>query len=105
MGYSTSYTLSVIGGDEMAIIAELREKYDSAAYALDEDGTTSESSKWYEHEEEVKAFSLDHPESLFTLNGIGEESPDVWVKYFKNGKMQVSRAEIILAPFDESKLT
>src|SRR5881394_2305568 len=51
-----------------------------------------ESTKWYDHEADMKALSAEFPKVLFTLRGEGEESGDVWVKYFKNGKMQSSKA-------------
>jgi hypothetical protein len=63
-----------------------------------------ESSKWYEHEEDMKSVSKKFPDALFTLRGEGEEAGDVWVKYFRNGKMQVEKAEIKLAGFDPKKL-
>lgn len=46
-----------------------------------------------------------HPTILLTLYGEGEESEDLWVKYFLNGKMQISVAKIIYAKFDEKELT
>ena len=43
--------------------------------------------------------------TLFTLKGIGEEYNDQWVKYYKDGKVQVERREEWLPPeFDETKL-
>lgn len=63
-----------------------------------------EANKWYHHEEDMRAYSKKFPDVVFTINGEGEESGDVWVKYFKNGKMQKEVAEIQLAPFDEGKL-
>lgn len=63
-----------------------------------------DSCKWYEHEDDMKRLSLKFPDVLFTLRGEGEESGDVWVKYFKEGKMQVSKAEVKLEPFDATRL-
>lgn len=63
-----------------------------------------DSCKWYEHEEDMKRISRQFPNVLFTLHGSGEESGDVWVKYFKDGKMQASKAEIKLAAFDPKQL-
>ena len=61
--------------------------------------------KWYSHEQDMKEYSENAPDVLFTLNGEGEESGDVWVQYFKAGKCQTEKAKIQLAPFDETKLT
>ncbi len=44
------------------------------------------------------------PDILFQLNGAGEESGDIWVKYYKNGKSQESRLNIELDEFDPNKL-
>jgi hypothetical protein len=61
--------------------------------------------KWYEHEKDMKEFSKRFPKVLFTLRGEGEESGDVWVKYFQNGKMQVEKVDIKLGEFDPKKLS
>lgn len=61
----------------------------------------SDSCKWYEHEEEMVSISEQFPTILFILSGEGEESGDIWRKYFKNGKVQVAEAKIT---FDECKL-
>lgn len=60
--------------------------------------------RWYEHADDMKLFSTLFPEVLFTLEGRGEESGDLWVKYFQNGKMQEARAQISYEPFDPKKL-
>jgi uncharacterized protein YuzE len=104
MGYYTGYSLTVSGNNELAIIAELRSRYESAGYALTENGDTQDTCKWYDHETDLAYFSKQNPEALFTLNGNGEDSPDLWVKYFKNGKKQICKGEIVYPPVDESKL-
>ena len=60
--------------------------------------------KWYEHETDMKALSLRFPEVLFTLHGEGEESGDVWNKYFRNGKCQVAKGVVTIAPFNPKEL-
>lgn len=59
---------------------------------------------WYDHEEQMKFFSLKYPDILFTLHGEGEDSGDVWMKYFKAGKMQVAKAKITFDEFDERSM-
>ena len=54
------------------VIAALRNISEGATYALDEDGGTEESCKWYDHEKKLKSFSKVHPNWLFTLSGEGE---------------------------------
>ena len=63
-----------------------------------------ESNRWYSYKKDMKEFSLKYPDVLFKLSGEGEDSEDIWIKYFKNGKMQECKAKITFDDFDESKL-
>ena len=63
-----------------------------------------EQCKWYEHTEDMCRLSKEYPNVLFTLTGNGEESEDMWVKYFMNGKVQVENAVITYGKFDPKKL-
>ncbi len=103
MGYRTTYQLTVKTGNT-DLISELRSQCDEAMYAIDEYGETEESCKWYDHEKDLKAFSKEHPEAVFQLSGIGEEQPDMWIKYFCDGRMQVCKAIITYEDFDYEKL-
>ena len=47
-----------------------------------------ESWKWYDHQEHMLEYSLKYPDVEFVLDGVGENSTDVWRKWFKNGRMQ-----------------
>jgi len=111
MGYNTTYDLkwdvsnSKTTWDEISSEIALRQEAETEFfYAVDESGRTTDECKWYGHEEEVAKFSKIYPDVLFELSGEGEESGDIWRKYFKNGKIQICRAEIVFPPFDESKL-
>jgi hypothetical protein len=61
--------------------------------------------KWYEHDEEMKPLSAKFPTVLFTLKGEGEESGDLWVKYYLAGKSQMCQGITAFEPFDKEKLT
>lgn len=109
MGYSTSYQLDVRHIDDRAadvdaIIPDLRGTNFEASYAVDEYGNTNNSCKWYDHERDLKEFSKGYPSFVFTLHGEGEESGDLWDKYFVAGKMQECRAEVVYEAFDPAKL-
>ena len=86
------------------IIKDFRNTYEDANYAIDEDGCCNESCKWYDHEKELLEFSKKYPSVLFILEGEGEESGDIWKKYFKNGKAQYAKAKLIFEEYDEKKL-
>jgi hypothetical protein len=86
------------------IIAELRAYSEDAKYALSADGNTSNECKWYEHEDHLRIFSKRYPEVLFGLHGEGEESGDLWIQYYKNGKMQTCKVVMTYPPYDEKML-
>ena len=107
MGYYTAFTLSIENKgnfDLKDLVKKLKEDCEHAQSAFDDDGNDSDDIKWYEHVEDLCAFSLKHPEVVFKLHGEGEETGDLWDKYFQNGKYQLCLAEIIYPPFDPSKL-
>lgn len=87
------------------IIEKLRDSNEEAAYTLDENGDAQSEAKWYDHETDFKAFSKQFPNWLFTLTGEGEESGNLWKKYFLNGKVQIANAIISYDSFDANKLT
>lgn len=112
MGYNTTYKLkwycekkSKTTWDDISDEIKLRQDADGDFfYAVDSVGRSQDSCKWYEHEKEVSAFSKIYPDVLFKLSGEGEESGDIWKKYFKNGKVQTCRVVMTFPPFDEAKL-
>lgn len=107
MGYYTAYKLEEpsVGRELGWEIAEQMERYDTNYGKLSQFiGGYGESIKWYDHEIDMKAFSKRFPDVVFTLHGEGEESGDLWVKYFKDGKMQRVDAVISYAGFDEGQL-
>ena len=101
MGY---YTMFEFQTDKEELINKLREKYDCANYALDDYGEPNNSTKWYDHESDIKEFSKDYPNEVFKLIGNGESNDDMWIKYFKNGKVQICKAKITFDKYDENKL-
>ena len=101
MGYSTTYTLSTTQGyDNQEEIEDFLQEI--SGYPIE--FGWNDSCKWYDHEKHMKLLSRIYTETTFLLEGEGEESGDIWRKYFKNGKMQVCKAEIVFPAFDESKL-
>ena len=108
MPYHTSYSLqmaSPIPTELEKAVAILRESSEDAGEALSASGDSNRWCKWYAHEEDMRQLSRRFPDLLFTLSGKGEENEDIWVKYFKAGRMQVSHAKITFDEFDEHKLS
>ena len=101
MGYYTTYTLSTTQGYDNQ--EEIEEKLQEISGYSIEFGC-NDSYKWYIHEQDMKELSKIYPETTFLLEGEGEDSEDIWRKYFKNGKMQACKAKIVFPAFDESKL-
>jgi hypothetical protein len=102
MGYYTNYTLEVIETkDNEDSIWEHIEDNEDLSYAV---GEYSQECKWYDNEKDMRAFSKIYPNTLFKLKGEGEEAGDVWIKYFKDGKMQSCPAKITFDDYDENKL-
>ena len=75
---------------EEELIDALCEEYKEAKYAL-----SGEATMWETHEADLREFSKHYDDFVITLYGQGDEAGDMWVKYFKNGKMQYEPAEII----------
>lgn len=57
--------------------------------------------KWYDWEDDVKAISQEYPHLLFSLEGEGEESGDIWKAWARNGKVVKVQAKIV---FEEPDL-
>jgi hypothetical protein len=60
--------------------------------------------KWYTWEADMRKISKQFPNTIFLIEGEGEDSGDIWKAYFLNGKMQKAEAKITFEPFDEQKL-
>jgi hypothetical protein len=105
MGYCTSYTLAWDKHDCDVAINEYIRNSEMHNYALEEDGRCYGSCKWYDHEADMREMSKVFPDAVFDLYGEGEETGDLWHKYFKNGKMQECIGVVEFALYDENLLT
>ncbi len=102
MGYYTDFELTIHEGD--ADIEKVAERL-SEISTYDWDATYMMiNGKWYDFALDMKQLSLEFPDTIFCLEGDGEENGDVWKAYYKNGKAQMCPAQITFEPFDESKL-
>lgn len=104
MGYETHYKLHVCTKplpESDPLVDVLGEKpRDYTAEVLDRVLKVSDYNpfedrcKWYDHENVMKEVSKRFPGVLLVLSGVGEEYPDIWRKYFLDGKMVRVNAEL-----------
>lgn len=104
MGYKTFHNLKVHNDKSEEIIAELKKENEDANYALSDNGYGENWTKWYECDDEMKAFSLKYPSVLFEMHTEGEENGNLCTTYYKDGKMQECPAIITYDEFDQTKL-
>lgn len=121
MGYQTRYKLSWTGQSEttkatcphcggtgsITIRDPIREVIEKEKLVEGDETIAAmldEPVKWYLHEDDLVTLSKRFPDVVFTLHGVGEEPEDIWIKYFKGGKVQTEKAEFKIASFDEAKL-
>jgi len=115
MGYETQYDLElrnpftgkILDYETLIelVVKDLRDICEEAKYSLDSRGKqTGDACRWYRHEDDMRKFSKKYSSFLFVLDGEGENSGDVWRKYFLDGKCQEARAVVQFAAFDRDKL-
>ena len=97
MGYYTYFTLTDLKGGNPEINYE---ELVAETFGID----FFDSQKWYDYEKNMIEFSRNHPDVLFLLERNNKESNDFWKHYFKNGKSQFCRGEIVYDTYDETKL-
>lgn len=102
MGYYTRYTGKVTGPKEL--VDDFANKYEDEranAYGFEpydfirQEFFGGEALTWYDHENDILELSNKHPNLLFHLEGEGEESGDIWKKWFRNGKSVTTQARIV----------
>lgn len=61
--------------------------------------------KWYYYTEDMCNLSKKFPGVLFSLHGDGEETEDLWIEYYLDGKYQRCSVQITFEKFDPDKLS
>ena len=112
MGYYTYHDLVVLN-DKGEYLPEETEKHEKllTRKVFGEDGFDpdsqilfEDSAKWYDSEKDMREHSAEYPDLMFELHGEGEENEDVWIEYFKNGKMQRCQGKVVYPDFDPAKM-
>lgn len=85
MGYYTKFELEEVTGAEFD---------DVMNYICEQMGFDPFKSewKWYSHEEDMKKFSTKFSGATIITSGVGEEYPDIWKSWFKDGKSKTCQA-------------
>jgi hypothetical protein len=97
MGYQTDFQLTFDATDD--VVAEVFSALEKISrYRFDD--WYLYGAKWYDHDRDMKTLSLAYPDILFTLEGKGDESDDLWISYYQNGKSQHCQAEIVYPEYD-----
>ena len=108
MGYYTIFKLSAkdseITDDMKKELSTINSYYFDNLNLIDELVEGWFEAKWYDYVDNMKMLSLKFPTIVFILEGSGEESSDMWVAYFMNGKVQHEKAKITYDYFNPNKL-
>ena len=119
MGYYTRFEGSVSSKDTFALDAFKRDAANDETFGqydmpkdcfITGDFFGGDTAKWYDWKNDLEALSKEYPTLLFSLNGEGEESGDIWKAYARNGKVITVRAEVVFnipdldeaLPYDKS---
>lgn len=106
MGYYTDFCLDFQGVKEdqrSALTVEI-EKMNIFDGGNIDDGFFC-NAKWYDHNEDMLLLSTRFPNILFSLHGYGEDSGDIWLNYFKAGRVMYEGLKLIQQDFDENQLS
>lgn len=115
MGYYTSFSLTIsqmsnkpLSEEDCKFLSAELQRMNVFEYGRYDDPFLSSfeayATKWYECEEDMKLLSSKFPTLLFTLDGHGEDSEDIWVAYFMDGREQFAKAQIVYEEFNKRKL-
>lgn len=97
MGYYTYYTLTT---DSSTPELENEMKKFDFLDKLDEEQWAGDA-KWYGWDDDMEKLSKKFPDVLFTIEGRGEDSTDIWGYYYKDGKSYV-QTEVIIYDYPEA---
>lgn len=110
MGYYTRFVGGVSGPvaamEEFYNDLRLGGKFSSYQLGLDfwTDSGDYDTMKWYDWKDDVNNFSLSYPDLTFTIEGEGEEQPDMWKSWTRNGVTVVVQGVVTFPEPDLSAL-
>ena len=95
MVYYTDYSLDLSDNSKMNKVVEVLQELEVIGYTLDDSLETYEAVKWYSHKKDMQTLASKFPEVLFTLQGKGEDSGDIWKWYFQGDKDHYVKAKFV----------
>lgn len=97
MGYYTKYELEYVKNGDHGDVA-------SAINTISGyNDPFGDSCKWYYCHDDMRKVSLMFPGAEIMISGNGEEAPDFWRAWFKDGKMKYSKGVVTYAEPSEYK--
>ena len=107
MGYYTDFTITIPEGwTGEKLSSEITNVSDYNLNDLNDfdDGTISLYLRWYDYSEDMHKLSLKYPDTLFTIEGNGEDRGDIWKEYHLGGKSYIDVINLTFPEFDKNKL-
>lgn len=99
MGYYTNFKLKAVNAKGRTIpLPPIGELGGHDWECCNDRATPGDVVKWYDHEKDMLAFSQMHPDTIFVLDGEGEEQGDVWRMFFLAGQSHTWKAPKIEPP-------
>lgn len=89
MGYYTYFKITADDDCEDEYIEELK-KISGYNHEI------GECIKWYNYNEDMLALSRKYPDVTFRVDGEGESSADIWVRWYRNGETRAWGLDIII---------
>lgn len=103
MGYYTYYNLGIDPSTEYSDELDIS-KHKEAIEDTYGGASFEEPVKWYSHERDMGEYSKKYPDIIFTLEGDGEDSDDMWKAYYRNGKSYYVKPKIVYPDYNENLL-
>lgn len=90
MGYYTNFVITAFTDEGPLDYDALRSHFDEDFFydEFSDDHSIHTYSKWYDYESDMHDVSTANPDVTYRVYGVGEESGDEWVTFFKNGQME-----------------
>lgn len=111
MGYETSYELRMYDSASMAPVDDVLAESIRDALAWATSDTTADYAityfhemKWYDHHQAMLWLSSRYPAVLFELTGYGEDTDDIWRKYYHRNMWCGGKATIVFPKYDADGL-